>query len=367
MYVKIILLTAIISLSNLLYAQSTNASKPGKNKKSTTKSSSLNVLPPTVQTSAIETKKQSDEAAPLEQPALTTSQAIIKYMKEKFTASYHGEYYVARRLPFFQDATTKEEKRIQDVNMLHSPAVVYRPTSNWQALATAEFKYSDRDNYIFYPNKFYRSLFTLTRKNILTEKEDGFQLDAGIGRRQFNAGLAIASYGNNRIFTTLAKAFNTTKTSLFVQYLHNDYKHPTSTTWKHATEIYPTVTFQLTDKLTWLISDDIVINLPNADDTERDFYATHEVNIGYINYQWNDKIGIYYQLKYLHARYDFTRDYQSDLDSFENYVGMSYSFTPKISLAGEIGGEIARSSDQEKFLSKKIKYPELAFYLDISL
>jgi hypothetical protein len=301
------------------------------------------------------------------EPNLTTSQQVINYMKEKFSVSYHGEYYVARRLPFFEEFTNEDEKKIQDLHIMHNPTIIYKPTDNWQVLATAEFKYTDRPNYVYYPNTFYRSLFTLTRKNIFTESANGFKLDAGIGRRQFNTGIAaISVYGNNRIFTTLSKTFNKNSGSLFLQYLQNDYKHPTPATWKHGVEIIPTFTFQLSERLTWLINDDMVINLPNDNNTARKYYVTHDMNLGYFSYQWNDKLSTYYQLKYLHLRYDFTKDYKSDLESIENYVGVSYSFTKKISLAAEVGSEVLRSGD-DRFLSQKIKYPELAFYLDVSI
>jgi len=294
-------------------------------------------------------------------------QKTINYLKEKFSATYHGEFYFQRRLPFYDDAKTSEETRFQDLLIMHNPAIIYKPTADWQFLSTAEFKYTDRPNYIYFPNTFYRSLFTLTRKNIKTEKENGFQLDAGIGRRQFNTGLAIASYGNNRIFTTVSKTFGKHNGSIFLQYLNNDYKKTTSTTWRHGFEVIPTVNLQLTDKLSYLFNDDIVINLSKKDNNPRSYYIIHEMNLGYFSYQWNDKISTYYQLKYYHSRYDFTKDYRSDLDFFEHYAGVTYSFTKKFSLTGEIGSEIARASDGRSFFSKKVKYPEFALYVDASL
>jgi hypothetical protein len=340
MCTKIVLLTAVI-LSGQVFAEAADAKK--------------------------EVVALVDKAKPAA-PILTKGQEALKYMKEKFSVSYHGEYYLARRLPYFENSTDEKEKDIQDLHIMHNPTLIYKPTNNWQLLATAEFKYSDRPNYIYYPNSFYRSLFTVTRKNILTEEGSGIQLDAGIGRRQFNTGLAaIHSYGNNRIFTTVSKKFNKHSGSLFLQYLQNDYKHPTMATWKHGLEIIPTINLRLTEKLTWLINDDIVINLPNDQGTARNYYISHDMNIGYFNYQWNDKVGTYYQLKYLHARYDFTKNYQSDYDSFENYLGISYAYNSKMAFAAEIGSEVFRSGDRKDFFSEKVRYPELAFYVDISL
>jgi hypothetical protein len=308
------------------------------------------------------------EDAPTPESTLSTTGQVIRYLKEKFKASYHGEYYFARRLPFFEDVANDDQKRIQDLHILHNPTIIYNPNNKWQLLATAEFKYTDRPNYVLYPNTFYRSLFTLTRKNIFTEKENGFKLDAGIGRRQFNTGIAaIAVYGNDRAFATISKTFYKNSGSVFFQYIYNDYKHPSSTMWKHAMEILPTFTFQITEKFSWVINDDLVINLPNDEHTARKYYITHDFNIGYFAYQWNDKLATYYQLKYGHLRYDFTRDYRSDLDALDNYVGVSYSFNKNTSLTAELGSEVLRAGDNEKFISKKFKYPELTLYVDISL
>lgn len=352
MYAKIVLTTAAILLSGQVYAQSTTT--PSTSKKKNEK---------TTATQTAEVKKETAPAVavtPVEAPA-GISERTFKYMKEHFSASYHGEYYFVRR-----DALSlnEDDKDIQDIKIMHNPTLIYKPTKNWQALATAEFKYSDVDGLnTSYPNKFFRSLFTLTRKNILIEKENGLQLDAGIGRRQFNTGISqLSSYGNNRLFTTLTKG----KGSLFVQYLQNDYKHPSVTTWKHGFEFVPTYTFQLSERLTWLFNDDIILNLPHHDNTARGYYLTHEMNVGYINYQWTDKVGTYFQFKYYHTE-DFTKDPQTQDDFFEYYIGSSYSFTPKATLTAEVGSEIFHARDKRDFFSEKLKYPEFALYLDVAL
>lgn len=329
---KIVLMTAAILLSGQVLAE--NAATPTTSKESVT-----------------------SEDTPYYKKAFS-------YMKEKFSASYHGEYILTRKK---YNSTNSDDREIQDLNIMHNPTVIYKPTADWQALATAEFKYTDSTVAAYrgaYPNTFFRSLFTLTRKNILTEKDYGFGLDAGIGRRQFNTGLERPSYGNNRVFATVSKKYLKHSGSLFVQYLHNDYKESDSTTWLHGLEILPTVTFQVTEKLSWLMNDDIIINFAHDKNTANDFSIDHEFNIAYLNYQWNDKLGTYYQFKYIHSE-DFTNDPKSD--TFDHYVGVSYAFTEKINFIGEIGGNILSHNDGEDFLSKKFQYPELAFYLDIAL
>lgn len=368
MYVKIIFMTVTILLSGQVFAQSTPTVTTKK--KVTTpaakSASTVSVTPAAEPTPIKESAAKPVETTPTA-PTLTTTEQVLKYMKEKFTGSYHGEYYITRRLPFYEPIANESEKKVQDMMFLHNPTLVYKPTPNWQVLATAEFKYTDRPDYVLYPNTFFRSLFTLTRKNILTEKEDGLQLDAGIGRRQFNTGLAIAYKGNNRIFTTLSKSFGKTKSSLFLQYLNGDYKKATATTWDHAFEIIPSLTFQLTEKLTWLINDDIVINTPKFKTTERDYYMTHDMNIGFFTYQWDDKFSTYFQLKYMHLRYDFTKGYRTDLESIDYYMGASYSFTPKLSVTGEFGSQLFRASDNKDLFTENVKYPEFTVYLDYAL
>lgn len=369
MHAKIVLMTAAILLSGQVYAQSatTTAPKATTTKKKKSAAAATTQTPATTTAPVVETKAV--EAKPVEavkpaEPTLTTAQEVLKYMKEKFSASYHGEYYFVRR-----DAMSANEadKDLQDLKIMHNPTIIYKPTKNWQVMATSEFKYADLDGDTSFPNKWFRALFTLTRKNILTEKENGVQLDAGIGRRQFNAGVtALSSYGNDRAFATVSKTFGKHNASLFTQYLFNDYKQHKATTWKHGIELIPTLNLQLTEKLSWLINDDMVFNIPKDDNTARDFSMSHEVNIGYINYQWNDKVGTYYQLKYYHSN-DFTKNFQTEDDYFEHYIGVAYAFTPKATLTAEVGSEIFHARDGKDGFSEKIKYPEFALYLDVSL
>lgn len=368
MYAKIVLITAAILLSGQVYAQSTTAPKASSTakKKAAAKASTTAPTAPVV----VEVKKEEVKAVEpvvAAAPEQTTGQKVLSYMKEKFSVSYHGEFYFLRRCNADCSNLVEDEKDVQDLKTLHSPTLIYKPIKDIQFLATAEFKYSDKDNDGTYRNGFYRSLFTLTKKNILTEKVNGVTLDAGIGRRQFYTGGTpdYSSYGNNRVFSTVSKTFGKHNGSLFVQYLHNDYKHPVATTWEHGIELLPTINLQLTEKLTWLINDDIVINTSKLDNNARDFYISHEMNIAYINYQWTDKLGTYYQQKYYHTE-DFTKDPGSVDDFFEYYIGASYSFTPKATVTAEVGSEMFHARDGKDFFAKKMKFPEFALYVDVA-
>ncbi|MFA6237752.1 MAG: hypothetical protein WC635_10530 [Bacteriovorax sp.] len=302
------------------------------------------------------------------------SSSILDYTQKHFSASYHGEVYGVRR---DTESESANDRNVKDFKIMHNPTLIYKPVENWQALATAEFKYSDQaaeNAGADYPNGFYRGLLTLTRKNILTEKENGLKMDLGIGRRQFSTGpkqqsggdYALSSYGNNRVFSTLSKTLGRADTSVFLQYLHNDYKKATASTWKHSAEIIPTINVPITTNLSYLFNDDIVINTPKYDNTDRAFSISHEMNLAYVTYTWSDKISTYYQLKFLHSE-NFTNDFQSQDDSFAHYTGMTYAFTPKNSVTAEVGSELAHARDGRDGFSKKVAYPELALYLDFAI
>ncbi|MGZ3790226.1 MAG: hypothetical protein ACXVLQ_16965 [Bacteriovorax sp.] len=350
MHAKILL--AAVILSGQVYAQSTTTS--------------------TDATKPTEAAKPFDLASAIA-PLTVNELKTFQYMKEHFSATYHGEYYFVRHVSRDTiEAATDEDLKIKDFKLMHNPTLIYKPTQDWQILSTAEFKYSDQPDLVgpAYPNTFYRALFTITRKNILNEKDHGVQLDAGIGRRVFNAGVAGLPLGNDRVFTTLTKNYGKSNGSLFIQYLYNDVKKSTVTTWKHSLELIPSISLQLTNKLNYLFNDDIVINTPKYKNRQHDLSFSHEMNVGYVNYQWTDKINTYYQLKYYHTDlFDQPAAGQGHLntDYFEHYVGVGYAFTPKITLTGEVGNEIFASSDGRDFFAKKAKYPEFAIYLDAAL
>jgi len=296
------------------------------------------------------------------------------YVKNHFQASYHGEINAVRH---DIDSENKNEQKIKDIKIMHNPTLIYKPNENWQVLATAEFKFSDQDSAsagASFPNGFYRGLTTLTRKNILTEESNGIKLDVGVGRRQYNTGreqqadgkFPLSSYGNNRIFTTISKTKGAHSGSLFVQLLNNDYKKATASTWKNALEVIPTLNLQLTDRLSYMFNDDININSPKFNNTARDVSITHDMNVAFLNFQWNDKVGTYYQFKYLHNE-GFSKDFQSEDDSFAHYVGVSYAITAKNAVTAEAGSDLFHARDGRKLFAKNAVYPELALYLDFAI
>jgi hypothetical protein len=366
MYAKILLMTVVL-LSGQTYAQTTDSTKPDsiptvkmKKKKKLAKTAVIAPLPQTVEIIKKEEPKKTDLSETNIAPT-TIPDKVLKYLKEKFSASYYGEFYFVRR---DINSANVEDHAIQDLNYMHNPTLIYKPTNNWQVSITGEFKYRKGPGKVdTYVNDYYRALLNITRKNILVEKEVGIQLDAGIGRRDYNSRFVLSNFGNSRIFATITKSYGKSNGSLFAQYLFNDPIVSSAKTWTQGLEIIPTINLQLTEKLSYLFNDDINLVVPKYNNTYRKYSITHEMNLAYLSYQWTDKISTYYQFKYLHAE-DFSAD--PKIDYFDHYAGLAYAFTPKFMLQGEIGGGIFRSN-KDNFISKNARYPELALYINASI
>lgn len=285
---------------------------------------------------------------------------VINYIKEKFEIAYHGEYY------FVHDATNK----IKDFNHMQMPILTYKFAKNWKFTGLAEFKYTD-NNAANYPNRFFRSLYTVTRENLLTEKDHGVKMDLGLGRRMYDRKTVPNTFGNTRIFANFSRAIpggiGKNSASLVAQYLLNDAKNVTASTWKHGIELIPAVNLQLTEKLSYSLQDDINFNSSDLDTNPRKSSLTHEAYSTF-TYKYNDKISPYFQLKYVHGdQFNPPKDpgtpYENDTISY--YVGAGCAVTSKITLTPEIGTDIFASSDR-KTIADKFKYIDLALYVDIT-
>lgn len=292
----------------------------------------------------------------------------LGYLKSHFSLSYHGEYYFTRKDVL---SANEDDHDLQDLRIMHNPTITYKPIANLRILATSEFKYTDAESKGTFINRHFRSLVLITRENILTEKENKIQVNAGIGRRIFdrNHGKA-SSYGNYRANTTISKKFSETASgSLYLQYLLNDPVRSkiTASTWKHGLEVIPSLTFQLTEKISYFFNDDIVINKPWHSNDNHNIDISHEMNIGVLSYQFNDKNSAYFQIKYLHSSTSPFLDENPKDDWMEYYLGHTHSFTPNITLTAELGTRFISPRDGRSFLAKEARFPELAFYFDASL
>jgi hypothetical protein len=387
------LTTSLVLMMSVMLASNSFAQTVQTKKKQSSKKSSAKTTVSAADQAALDAaaaKKAEEEAKALEAKRLEEAKAaaekakaaeansgFLGYLKSHFTASYHGEYYFQRRIDFDQDAldngtpVDENDKKLQDLKIMHNPTVTYRFLNNWKFLATSEFKYTDAAVKGTFINRHYRSLFLLTRENVLVEKEDGIKLDLGIGRRVFDRNHGAAtSYGNNRVNATIGKKFGDKfSTSTLIQYLGNDPAKGKikSTTWKHSLELIPSFTWQITEKLSYFFNDDFVLNSAWQNNTAKTLDFSHEMNIGVVSYQFNDKNSAYFQFKYLRVANAPFQDPNKIDDWFEYYIGHTYAFTPKISLTSEIGSEIFRAHDGRDFFARKLKYPEFALYVDMSL
>lgn len=377
MYSKIILMTAAILLSGQTFAQSATdtttpvvKTKNKKAKKKKTAAASAVSTPAAATTTtaapAVEAKKEvapapaAAAAAPTQE--LSKADAFLKYMKDNFSLSYHGETYLLRR-----DSKSDDENvnKLGDVQHMSIPTLIYRPAKDWQILATAEFKYAKQPGGSdgTYNNRFHRALYTVTKKNILEEKTHGVKLDAGVGRRDYNTASSPTAWGNDRVFTTVTKNWGKHNASVFVQYLYNDPKKASASTWKHGLEIIPTINLQLTDKLTYMFNDDFNLLTPKFNNTAKDVIFTHEMNIAYVTYTFNDNYSVYYQFKYTReATFDANNN-----DYIDNYLGFAYAYNPKTTVTFEVGSRLITARDGHDFLGDSAHRPEFALYLDLAL
>jgi hypothetical protein len=370
----IALMTALL-ISGQVFAQTTQ--DKNKKKKPAKKETAVTPATAAASTSAAPLCKPAEEK-PVDLGALIAPLTLgelkfLQYMKDHFNASYHGEYYFQRRDGGSPDP---EQRKLQDFRMLHSPTVIYKPNKKWQILATAEFKYSDVDGEATFPDKYYRGLVSITRKGLLNEADHKIGMDLGFGRRDFNNSAVPTTNGNWRIFTTLTKTLGKNNASLFVQYLRNDPKSWKADTWKMGLELNPSLNVQINDKLSYLFNDDININSPyDGTSLDKKYTVTHEMNVAYFNYQWNDKINTYYQFKYYHQEtfQNYSQGASTDNDYFEHYAGIGYALNAKTAVTLEVGGEvIAGDSSNNSFskkydTSKKLGYPDIALYFDFAL
>lgn len=190
--------------------------------------------------------------------------------KKLVSVSYHGEYYITR----------SNTENLSDLKIMHNPTIGFNLPMDMKLSATAEFNYSKSGAGKF-PNSFYRGLLSFSKSNLLTEKEYGFQLDAGLARRYFDSRVQnnlTGTYGNTRINTTITKNFGENNASLFAQILLNDIKQKDPSQWKTGLELIPTINIQLTKDLTYTFTDDINFNTADTSGSVNSVTMSHEAS-----------------------------------------------------------------------------------------
>jgi hypothetical protein len=293
---------------------------------------------------------------------IPTSKLIHDYIKDKVELLYHGEFYALRA----------DNSEFSNHKSLHLPMLNYKFAKNWKFAASAEFKYSDTKSAAF-PNRFFRALYSVTRDNVLTEKEHGIKVDLGFGRRVFDRKSRPNDFGNNRLTANFSRSIpggiGKNTASLFTQYLHNDPKTLSAETWKHGVELIPSITLVFNDKLSYTLNDDINYMTSYYSNNPRKDSITHEAYSTF-TYKKTDAISPYFQLKWYHGDSfnipDLTNPgapYQNDTVSY--YIGCGYAVTPKLTLTPEIGSDLFASSDAKAFFADKARYiDQLALYVD---
>lgn len=375
-----LVLTSSLALTTTSFAQ-TNSSTKKKQSKTTSKT----VKKTDAQLKAEAEKKAQEEAkakaeaeanakAEAEKAAkakdeeeaknATVAQKTLKFVKDRFTLSYYGEYYSAR------DA----ENELESINMIHTPSLTYKVADNWKFKASGDFRMNTRgESTGTYPNQYYRALYSITRENILTESEHGIKLNVGVARRQFSQHVTATTYGNWRITAEVNKALSSrVNLNVYSLYLFNDYKKAAignKNTYKHALEFIPVLTVQLTDKLSFMAYDDFTVNFAKYRGQGQNFYWLHDLTPAMFTYQYNDVHSTYLQFKYFHntGGQAYSKTGRDRTDIYSAYIGHTLQVTPKISITPEVGSTLFQSKDGRNGLSQNAKYVYLALYISARL
>jgi hypothetical protein len=289
-----------------------------------------------------------------------------KTWKDKLILSYHGEFGFVRKDTTPGDQAIDSLGDLSDFTAFHYPTLGYKLTDSVTLTSTYEFRYADHPFRPKFANRFYRALLSLTKTNMLTEKEYGFQLDGGLARRYMDRTAVKSTYGNNRVNVTFTKNIDKNNASLFLQYLENDPKSftgnnaSTDATWRRGLEIIPTINLQLTDKLSYSATDDINLMTTWYSGHPNDDFWNHEFYFANFTYKENDKFSTYFQLKYNHVN---DESFSARMDDFVYFVGAAYSITPKLTITAEMGSEFMVGSDNKLF-SEALSKPEFTLYVD---
>lgn len=296
----------------------------------------------------------------------TLAQKAWKHVKERVSLSYYGEYYSAR---------DKKTNEIDSLNMIHTPSLSYKAFDNWRFKASGDFRMNTRgESTGTYPNQYFRSLYSITRENVLTETDDGIKLNLGVARRQFSQHVQPVSYGNWRLTAEVNKALSPrANLNVFALYLFNDYKKAAIGdlgTWKHGLNIIPSLTVQLTDKLSVLVYTDSIAYFAKYRGQGQNFYWIHDSTPALFTYQFNDVHSSYLQLKYIHSTGGeaYSKTLRERSDSYGAFIGHNFQLTPKFLITPEIGSTgLFKSRDGRDGFAEKAKYIDFNLYISARL
>ena len=277
------------------------------------------------------------------------------YIKEKLKLSLHTEFGVSH-----QSENQKSPNKLNDFTQFYLPSIGWNFKKDFFLLVSSEIKYASVDGTAKFPNRFYRGLISLTKSEILSEKDDGVKLNLGVARRYFDQISYPVAYGNTRIIVTLAKTMGITSLVLPVTYLQNDPKDTTDLElWRHTLELTPDLSFKITDKLTLSINDDFLYITPWNNKTLKKSAFTHD-SYGTASYQFTDMFSSTGQFHYVHNQI-FNANDSSDTLGF--LVSSGVNTTKNTSISLEMGSVFFESSDQ-KTLASSWNKPDFTVYFD---
>ena len=296
--------------------------------------------------------------------------SLVKY------SAYWGFDYVSEPQASVGGVVNKDYKKQR--------AIVYPGFSltydkKWNYGFAPEFRYNNGYQTGGYPTpkgrlEYVRGLFNITRKNVLNEKDHGFNLDVGYVRRVFNKGV-LNNNGNHRLRTVLSKTVNDKiNFSIFNEILYNATDNWAKATlnndtgvydnnqWKFIDNIKPRVNVTLTEKLALTFVYDINVSFYHRDVNQvphkKDFTSeNHHI----IVYTINDKYSLGSDFKF---NYSYDRSGNPD----QSLIIAPYTtvyVTPTTSISFEVAWTYSQANDNyDGFAPKRNfhQYPDLAIY-----
>lgn len=257
------------------------------------------------------------------------------YLKEKLKLSLHAEFGLAH---------TGASDKLNNFTQFYLPTIGWNFKKDFSLTASSEIKYASIDGTAGFPNRFYRSLITLTRSEVLSEKDDGVKLNLGFARRYFDQISYPAAYGNTRLIATFSKTIGNASLFIPVTYLQNDPKLTVDLgTWRHTLELTPDLSFKISDKLSLSINDDFLFTTPWNKNTVNRSTIGHE-SYGTANYQFSDMYSGYVQYHYVHSE-SFENNETSDNLGYILATGVNVAKNTSVSL--EMGSVLFASSDKK--------------------
>lgn len=351
MRVKILLTAATILLSTQVHAQSAavpvvkTTKKEKKKNKNTAAVPAVTAAPTVVTAPAVEVKKE--EVKP---EAVAPS-----YLKEKLKLSFHAEIGLSH------EEIKQTTPKLDNITQFYVPTIGWNFRKDISISTSNEFKYASTDGTADFPNGFYRGLVTLTKSDILTEKENGIKLNLGVARRYNNPRAIPTTYGNSRLIATVSKTFRNANFNMQSLYLYNDPKTISAKTSKHIFEFIPDVTFKLTDKLSFEFYNDINIITAWQSGTAHNAKLVDE-SYGVLTYEFNDKYNAHAQYHYLHNE-DYTEESYARTDTLGYAIGAGMTVAKNTNLMLEMGSDFLASNDNKTF-ADTWKRPDFTLYFD---